>query len=160
MINEIIMNTRKDLEKQVFMAARDQGISSVLFRNAISRRVGLNVTDSECLSLLGIKGVSTPTELARYTGLTTGSATAMLDRLEKADFIKRMPNPKDRRGLLIEINERWTKTAGPLVGGIQVAHAELIASYSDKELETIADFLIRFTENVNEQTKKIGEDLV
>ena len=77
------MNFKRDLEKQVFAAARDNGISSVLFRNVIARKLGLNITDGECLSLLSIKGVSTPTELARYTGLTTGSTTAMLDRLEQ-----------------------------------------------------------------------------
>lgn len=139
------------------MAARDQGISSVLFRNAMSRKLGLNVTDSECLSLLSIRGVATPTELAHYTGLTTGSTTAMLDRLEKAGFIRRKPNPNDRRGVLIEINEQWTKMAGPLVAGVQVAHHELITSYSAEELATITDFLTRFTKNVTDHTKKIAE---
>lgn len=153
------MNFKRDVEEQVFAAARDNGISSVLFRNAIARKLGLNITDSECLSLLSIKGVSTPTELARYTGLTTGSTTAMLDRLEKAQLIKRKPNPKDRRGVLIEISKKWTETAGPLVAGLQLAHAELIASYSDEELETIADFLRRFTYNVTQHTKMIEKDL-
>lgn len=160
MINEIIiMDSKKDLEKQVLIAAREQGISSVLFRNAIGRKLGLNVTDSECLSLLSIRGISTPTELARFTGLTTGSTTAMLDRLEKAKFIRRKPNPKDRRGVLIEINQEFAQTAGPLVAGVQKAHNDLIAGYSDKELETIADFLTRFTKNVTQQTKMIERDL-
>ena len=150
---------KRDLEAQVFAAARDNGISSVLFRNAIARRLGLNSTDSECLSLLGIKGVSTPKELAQYTGLTSGSTTAMLDRLEKAGFIRRKPNPEDRRGVLVEIDEKWAETAGPLVRGVQQAHAELIAGYSDEELETIMDFLTRFTNNVTEHTKKIENDL-
>ena len=153
------MNFKRDLEKQVFAAARDNGISSVLFRNVIARKLGLNITDGECLSLLSIKGVSTPTELARYTGLTTGSTTAMLDRLERARFIRRKPNPEDRRGVLIEISKKWTETAGPLVGGVQQAHAELIASYSDEELETIADFLTRFTKNVTDQTKRVENNL-
>ena len=153
------MKLIRDLEKRVFAAARDNGISSVLFRNAVARRVGLNITDGECLSLLSIKGTSTPTELARYTGLTSGSATAMLDRLERAQFISRKPNPDDRRGVLIEINQKYSLTAGPLVRGVQAAQAELIASYSDEELETIADFLIRFTKNVTEQTKLIEQGL-
>lgn len=153
------MASKQDLETQVFIAARENGISSVLFRNAIGRRLGLNITDSECLSLLTIKGISTPTELARYTGLTTGSTTAMLDRLEKAKFIRRRPNPNDRRGVLIEINKQSAETVGPLVAGVQRAHNKLIASYSDKELETIADFLTRFTENVKEYTKRITKDL-
>lgn len=153
------MELSRDLEKQVFSAARDYGISSVLFRNAMARKLGLNITDRECLSFLSIKGVSTPTELARYTGLTSGSTTAMLDRLEKAQFVRRRINPADRRGVLIEVTEKWTETAAPLVRGVQQAHAELIGSYSDEELETIADFLRRFTQNVVESTKMIEGNL-
>lgn len=154
------MDSKKDLQQEVFIAARDQGISSVLFRNALGRKLGLNVTDSECMSLLAIKGIATPTELARFTGLTTGSTTAMLDRLEKAGFISRKPNPKDRRGVLVEINAKWGQTAGLLVMGVQKAHNELIAKYSDKELEAITDFLTGFTDNVKDQTKKINEDSI
>ena len=56
------------------------------------------------------------------------------------------------------INKQYAEIAGPLVAGIQKAHSELIASYSDKELETIADFLTRFTENVKAHTEKLAED--
>ena len=153
------MDSKRDLERQVFAAARDNGVSAVLFRNVVARKLGLNVTDGECLSFLAMKGVSTPKELAHYTGLTTGSTTAMLDRLEKARFIRRKPNPEDRRGILIEITGKWTETAGPLVRGVRQAHAELIAGYSDEELETIADFLKRFTNNVTEHTKRIEKGL-
>ena len=159
MSRRFIVELMRNLEKQVFAAARDNGISSVLFRNAVARKLGLNITDGECLSVLSIKGVSTPTELARYTGLTSGSTTAMLDRLERTQFIRRKTNPDDRRGVLIEITKKWTETAGPLVRGIQQAHAELIASYSDEELETIADFLTRYTNNVIENTKMIEKDV-
>ncbi len=149
------MSSRQDLEKQTMMAARDNGVSSVLFRNSIGRKLGLNVTDSECLSFLAIKGTATPTELSQYTGLTTGSTTAMLDRLEKAGFISRKPNPKDRRGVIVEIGKKWMELAGPLVAGVQQAHGELLNRYSDQELEVIADFLTRFTQNVQTQTTKI-----
>jgi len=149
------MNTKQDLEKQVMMAARDNGISSVLFRNATGRKLGLTSADSECLSFITIKGTATPTQIARYTGLTTGSITAMLDRLEKVAFIIRKPNPDDRRGVLVEINPHYQSLAGPLVAGVQKAHWELLASYSEKELETIVDFLKRFTKNVTDQTKEI-----
>jgi len=151
------MNTKKDLEQQVMMAAQNQGVSSVLFRNALGRKVGLNITESECLSFLAIKGVSTPTQIAKYIGLTTGSTTTMLDRLEKAGFIRRKPNPQDRRGVFIEVTEKWTATAGPLVAGVVEAHAKLIASYSVEELTAITDFLTRFANNVQAQTKVIEE---
>ena len=153
------MDSKKDLEKQVVIAARDYGVSTVLFRNATGRKLGLNIADTECFSLLLLKGISTPTELARYTGLTKGAATAMLDRLEKAKLIKRKPNPKDRRGVLIEVNRTSTAALGSMVAGIQKVQNELIASYTSKELATIADFLTRFTKNVEEYTKTIDGEV-
>jgi DNA-binding MarR family transcriptional regulator len=144
------------LSQQVFIAARDQGVSSVLFRHALSRALGLNATDSECLSYLSINGgIATPKELGRYTGLTTGSTTTMLDRLEKVGYISRRPNPKDRRGVLVEINQAYTDKAMPLVADVQKAHHELIAQFSDDELRAIARFLSGFTKNVTEQTEKL-----
>lgn len=151
------MHMRDELEKQVMVALRDQGISSVLFRNATGRQLGINVTDNECLSFLTIKGKATPTELAHYTGLSTGSTTAMLDRLEKAEFIVRKPNPNDRRGVLVSINEKWTETVRPMVGGVQKAQKELIESYTDEQLNVIVDFLQRFTANVQKETQAINE---
>lgn len=139
------------------MAARDNGISSILFRNAMAKKFGLNLTESLCLTILGVEGVCTPTEISKFVGLTTGSTTTMLDRLEKKNIIKRKSNPDDRRGVLIEINEQYAKDAQKLVTGIQKAHKELIESYSDKELEIIEDFLNKFTGNIKEETKRIED---
>lgn len=149
------MNKNEELQSQVLMAARDNGISSILFRNALSKAQGLTLTESLCLTLLGIKQVSTPKELARYTGLTSGATTTMLDRLEAKGFIKRKPNPNDRRGVLIELVEGKSKQSAKLVAGIQKAHRDLIAIYSDDELAVITDFLLRFTQNITEYTEKL-----
>lgn len=151
------MDNKENLQKQAMMAAQEQGISSVLLRNAIGRKLGLNSTESECLSFLAIKGVSTPTEISHYTGLTTGSTTTLLDRLQKAGYIVRKPNPNDRRGVLIETTKKWQQQAGPLVAGLVKKHSELFASYSAVELKTIVDFLTNFTENVTEHTKTISQ---
>ena len=147
------MDVNHNLRKKVASSARENGISSVLLRNAIGRRLGLNIADMECLSLLFIKGISTPTELASYTGLTNSSATAMLDRLENAKLIIRKPNPNDRRGLHIEPTERVV----PLFAGAQKLQNELIDSYSDKDLKIIDDFLTRFTKNIKDYTNEIGK---
>ena len=153
------MNPKKELEKEVVIAAGEYGSCSVLLRNATSRKLGLNIADMECLSLLFLKGISTPTELARYTGLTTGSTTAMLNRLERAKLIERKPNPKDGRGVLIEVNKDLSQTLGPTFAGIQKVQNELIADYSPKELAIILDFLSRFVKNVKEHTKTIENSL-
>ncbi|HMN61857.1 MAG TPA: MarR family transcriptional regulator, partial [Anaerolinea sp.] len=85
--------TNIDLKKRALNAVRDYGVQLTQFRSAMNEWVGLNATDMECLRLLFAKGVSTPSELARQTGLTSGATTAMLDRLEKAGLIERRPNP-------------------------------------------------------------------
>lgn len=151
------MNTKADLEQQVFTLTREQGMASVLLRNAVSRKMGLNVTDMECLSLLSIKGISTPTELANYTGMTSGAATAMLDRLEKAELITRKPNPQDRRGVLIEINKASLAVIGALFSGAQKAQHELLAGYSEQELRLIADYLSRFSAIAKRQAALIKD---
>lgn len=144
-----------NIQQQTMFAMSQNGINSILFRNALAKNLGLNVTESMTLSLLGIKGISTPSELAKYTGLTTGSTTTMLDRLEKKKFIKRKSNPNDRRGVIIEIDEEYAKRAQSLVAGIQKSQKELIAQYSDEELKIVIDFLNKFTSNVIKHTEEI-----
>src|SRR6185312_194532 len=97
-------SAKQSLEQQVLLAAREYGVSTTLFRNAVGARLGVNVTDMECLALLFFKGIATPTELSKHTSLSSGATTAMLDRLERAGMILRRPNPDDRRGSLIEVN--------------------------------------------------------
>ncbi len=96
-------STKADLMKQVILAAREYGINTVLFRNLVGERLGVNVTDMECLGLVFNKGLASPSELARYTGLSSGATTAMLDRLENSGLIERRPNPDDRRGTIITL---------------------------------------------------------
>src|SRR5664279_562856 len=134
-----------DAKKLALNAVRDYGVQLTLFRNAMNAWVGLNATDMECLRLLFLKGVSTPSELARHTGLTSGATTAMLDRLEKAGLIERRPNPDDRRGTLIDHTKTSDEKAASWFESARKAQDELISSYSEKELEIIVDVFERFT---------------
>lgn len=143
--------TKSDLVNQVFVKMREYGMSSVLLRNAVSRKLDLNITDMECLSLLAIKGVSSPTELARYTRMTTGAATVMLDRLEQAKLISRMPNPQDRRGILIEVNKKNMQKNASMFLGAQKAQRKILAEYSGDELRIIADFLEKISKAISTQ---------
>jgi DNA-binding MarR family transcriptional regulator len=147
--------SKKDLEHELVMAVREYGISNTLFRNVIANRIGINVTDMECLGLLFHKGIASPTELANYTGLSTGSTTAMLDRLEKAKLIVRKPNPTDRRGLLISVNKEGSKQIAPLFIKARKAQNELISSYSEKNLQMLTDFFKKFMEIYEEQRRNL-----
>jgi len=148
---------KKDLVKQVSMGAREYGISTVLFRHAVGETLGVNVTDMECLALIFFKGLATPSELARYTGLTSGATTAMLDRLEKARLIERRPNPQDRRGTLIVLTNERTEEVGAMFASGREAIDRLTSSYSESELESIADYFRRLVIVWEEEREKLRQ---
>ena len=48
----------------------------------------------------------TPSAMYDVTMISSGGMTNRLDRLEKAELIKRLPNPKDRRGTLVALTDK------------------------------------------------------
>src|ERR1700753_385474 len=83
------------LEMRQFIAA------SILYNQGVAERLGIHATDLQCWGILETMGPVTPGKLAEGTGLTTGGVTVMLDRLEKAGYVKRERNPQDRRSVLV-----------------------------------------------------------
>jgi len=147
--------TRTDLKKRALMAVRDYGVNLTQFRNAMSEWAGLNGTDMECLRLLFQKGVSTPSELARQTGLTSGATTAMLDRLERAGLIERRPNPNDRRGTLITPEKSSAEKMASWFASARQAQDELISSYAESDLEIISGVFERFAKLWDQEREKL-----
>ena len=81
---------RADLLKQLEETLRKVGAQSVLLSDTVAKIVGLNSTDLECLDLLEMAGPITAGRLAEHAGLTTGAMTAVIDRLERAGFARRL----------------------------------------------------------------------
>ncbi|BBX86772.1 hypothetical protein MAUB_46450 [Mycolicibacterium aubagnense] len=128
---------------QAYQAAVDD------FDREVARLLGINATDARCLEILIQETPDglTPRELADRLGLTTGSATTMLDRLEKVGYVMRSAHPSDRRKLLVHATttarERAFELIGPLVAG---GKRTLLSRYSAEQLELITEFLTRATE--------------
>ena len=151
-------STKTDLKTRALMAVRDYGVNLTHFRNAMNEWAGLNATDMECLRLLFQKGTATPTELARHTGLTSGATTAMLDRLEKVGLIERRPNPNDRRGTLVAPEKSSSEKMASWFESARNAQDKLISSYSESELEIIADVFERFAKLWDDERKKVQKE--
>ena len=148
-------STKTDLKKRALMAVREYGVNLTQFRNAMNGWAGLNATDMECLRLLFLKNIATPSELARHTGLTSGATTAMLDRLEKAGLIERRPNPNDRRGTLVAPEKSSSEKVASWFESARNAQDELVSGYSESELEIIADVFERFAKLWDDERKKL-----
>jgi DNA-binding MarR family transcriptional regulator len=151
----MIKTTKTDLMIRTNIAARDYGIQMTLYRNMIFAKLGVNVTDMECLGFLFNKHIATPSGLARYTGLSSGATTAMLDRLEKGGFIERRPNPDDRRGTLIVLAKTGAEKVAPWYAPVGKAQNELISNYSEKELRLIADFFEQYAKIWEQEREKL-----
>ncbi|MGD0248333.1 MAG: MarR family transcriptional regulator, partial [Candidatus Limnocylindrales bacterium] len=95
-------SSRAELVDAVLRASRKGSAQAALFSQAVADRLGLAGSDVECLDILEQEGRLTVGRLAELTGLTTGSATRMVDRLEQAGYVRRVPDPADRRRVLVE----------------------------------------------------------
>jgi DNA-binding MarR family transcriptional regulator len=151
-------STKTDLKKRAMTAVREYGIQLTQFQNAMSEWAGLNATDMECVRFLFLRGIASPSELSRHTGLTSGATTAMLDRLEKAGLIERRPNPVDRRGTLIAPAASGAEKVASWFESARKALDELISSYSEEELKIISDVFERFINLWQEEREKISKN--
>jgi DNA-binding MarR family transcriptional regulator len=110
---------------------------------AAADRYGLNRTDMRALDILGRAGPLAPTALARLLGFTTGGVTTVLDRLEQAGYIRRRPDPGDRRRQLVETTEATAARDEEVFGDLIRGTRDLLADYTDEQLLVIRDFLDR-----------------
>ncbi|MGE5802590.1 MAG: MarR family transcriptional regulator, partial [Gemmatimonadota bacterium] len=122
---------------------RDLSTETVLLHQSIADRLGLNPTDHKALGLLLDAGEPlTPGQLAQRTGLTTGAVTGIVDRLERAGFVRRKRSPADRRQVSIEINlDKVRRHVFPVFEELAKRMHALAASYSQRDLATILDFV-------------------
>lgn len=107
----------------------------------------INETDLRCLEIL-LQEVpeASPTLLAERLGLTTGSTTTLLDRLEKAGYLTRQAHPTDRRKSIIRATPGFQQLAYALIAPLVDEGNQMVAdAFTPEQIETIAEYLRRAT---------------
>jgi DNA-binding MarR family transcriptional regulator len=128
----------------VEMAVRNLIANAILFNHQVAQRVGLGASDAQFMHLLQLHGPLTPGRLAELSGLTTGTVTGVLDRLEATGFVRRERDESDRRKVIVKLNdERLWSAMAPLYAGQAESLAAVAGAYDAEQLEVIADFLDR-----------------
>lgn len=133
--------TPRPLVERVSLAVRRMGAQSVLISETVASHFGMNTTDLECLDLLFMRGEATAGELAKATGLTSGATTAMIDRLERAGYIVREDDPRDRRRVILRVQAARVAPIARIYEPIALRTAALWSTYTDTELKTILRFI-------------------
>lgn len=145
LLNNVNMS-RLELLAAVARASYENSTMAVFFHTALAEQIGLGATETKTLFLLRSQGALTAGEIAQQTGLTTASVTNLLDRLERKGFVRRVRDTADRRRVIVEPVETRQAELDTLFGAVQAAFGDLLESYSDEQLATIADFLRRATQ--------------
>src|SRR2546423_5231240 len=101
--------------------------------------LGINRTDARALDVIDQKGQITAGELARELRMSTGAVTTLVDRLERARFARRLPDPDDRRRVLIEVTPVVQENAAKIYGTPEDVFAAY-EDWTDEELQAVLRF--------------------
>jgi DNA-binding MarR family transcriptional regulator len=126
--DRVVLDIRK------FLAA------GILFNAQVAEKAGLGLTDMQMLHMLQLYGPSTPSRLGTWTGLSSGGITVALDRLEKGGYVRRAPNPADRRSLLITLLPGRLRKVAAMYEGVEKETRRLLATLPQSDLEAVVRF--------------------
>jgi DNA-binding MarR family transcriptional regulator len=97
-------------------------------------------------------------ELAEHTGLSSGAMTNRLDRLEEAGLVRRVPDPNDRRGVLVEPTEEghaaWDRAVGTAAGREALIASVLSATEKEELHSLLRRLMAAFPDEVREAARR------
>ena len=143
------------------LSAMDHLIAAHLIgQQELARRLGLNVTDLTCFAFVLEAGeeLLTAGDLAARAHVTTGAVTGILNRLERAGFVTRRPDPVDRRRVRVAaVPAAVTRVEAVYAGHYQRLTA-LFADYSPEELAVVTDWFTRATALAHEYLEMLNRN--
>jgi DNA-binding MarR family transcriptional regulator len=134
--------SRQEMVNAAGLAARLHQNAYDRFEDEASEYFGVNRTAMRCMDVLERVGRLTPGEIATETGLTSGAVTALLDRLERVGYVRRVRDAADRRRVWVELTDAARQRAAEVYGPLAENMAEF-EKYSDTELNLIVRYIER-----------------
>lgn len=141
--------TKAELIRELIETTRANQVATDKMDEAGGRALGVNRTDGRCLDLVDQAGRISAGDLAVAAGLTTGSITAVVDRLEKKGYLRRVPDPNDRRRVLLEVTDEMRERSWELWGKLSERAQPHLDRLSVAELELLIGHM-RLSTELNE----------
>jgi DNA-binding MarR family transcriptional regulator len=149
---------KQDLIGELISEFRTAGNQDSAFDNLAAERLGLNRTDLHAINTIENSGGLTAGELAAATGLTTGAVTGVIDRLERAGYARRVPDPADRRRVKVEVTPKFYARADKIWGPMAADWASRLGRrFSAEELKRVTEFLRTTSELSREHLERLRE---
>ena len=133
----------------------EMSTETIMFHQVVADAVGLYITDHQCLHFIHRHGAMPAGRLAELTGLTTGAVTGIIDRLEKAGYVRRKNDVEDRRRTIVEpiLNKKLERKLEMIFVPLHEKMYNLLSSYSDSELAFLLEALTKSIELIREESK-------
>ncbi|MEV5433520.1 MarR family transcriptional regulator [Streptomyces sp. NPDC052701] len=128
------------------LSAMDRLIATHLVgQHEIAQQLGLNVTDLTCFAFVLEAGENLPTagDLAERAHVTTGAVTGILNRLERAGYITRRPDPTDRRRVRVAAEPAAVARVREVYEPYYARLTALFADYTPDEIAVLHDWFTR-----------------
>jgi DNA-binding MarR family transcriptional regulator len=127
-----------------------------LFNQAVADHLRIHPTDLQCLNLLSLEAEPVTTgRIAELTGLTTGSATRLVDRLERAGYVTRERDTADRRRVLVATVPERMAEFGAVWERLSADWAAMFEAYDDDEVALLIAHMRRTVELGAGQTARL-----
>ena len=113
-------------------------------QEAVFGRFGLGRGEVGALSALRIAGPPyrlSPTRLAKGLMLSSAGVTSRIDRLERRGLVRRLDDPTDRRGVLIELTDEGLEVVDAAVAAITVSDQRLLERLDPEEIAQLEAIL-------------------
>lgn len=123
----------------------------------IAEQMGVTASDLDCLHVLNQRGPATAAELARHVGLTPGSVSRMIDRLDAAGCVKRTDDPDDRRRVLIEPTSDGLARIAAYYDGLTARTQDDLAAFRVDELTALLRFVERSQRSAGEELARLRQ---
>lgn len=151
--------TKKDLIDELVAATRANQTATDKMDEAGGLALGINRTDGRCIDLIDQAGRISAGELAAQAGLTSGAMTAVVDRLEKKGYVRRFPDPSDRRRVLLETTDEMKRRSWELWGPLAERGVPHLERLTVAELEVLIRYLRMSTELNEARSAEIRAEL-
>jgi DNA-binding MarR family transcriptional regulator len=111
---------------------------------AVFGRFGLTRGEVGMLSALRVAGPAhrlSPTQLGRGLMLSSAGVTSRLDRLERRGLVARLPDPADRRGIIVELSDAGLTLVDDAVAAKTQADRQLLGRLDPKDVAALERLL-------------------
>src|SRR6516164_3643468 len=150
---------KQRLLKAVHEAGSGYGARFILVHQAVAERLGLNVIDLRCLRLAREAAEPTAGHLAKITGLTTGTITGLLDRLEQARLIRRERVADDRRKVIVKVLPGGAQKIERVMGPLSQDMDKALQDFTEDELKAVLKFFDVTAGAVSRHLERIDEHM-